>query len=302
MDHFAAMKTFVQVAQSGGFSAAARLSGSAVSSLTRQTTALEKHLGVKLFHRSTHALAMTEDGHKYLAMSLRILADLEEANASLAGSDSHARGRLRVSAPVAFGRLYIAPLLHEFFARFPEISLELELTDVPQALIEQSLDVAIRLGHVEQEELIARKLGANRRIVCASPAYLKRCGSPLVPGDLTKHQCLLFAYHAGSTIWQFKHTQGAKEQVAVRGVLCANNSEVLLQAALDGLGVLLMPTWLVARYVDQGLLVVLLPDFSATLDGIDTAIFALYPAVRRHSAKVRAFVSFMEESLAVLPE
>ena len=302
MDQFAAMKTFVQVAQLGGFSAAARVSGAAVSSLTRQTNSLEKHLGVKLFHRSTHALAMTEDGHKYLAMSLRILADLEEATSSLTGSDSHARGRLRISAPVAFGRLYIAPLLHDFFAKCPEISLDIELTDVPQALIEQSIDVAIRLGHVEQEDLIARKLGANRRIVCASPAYLERCGVPVVPAELTKHQCLLFAYHAGSTIWQFKGTQGAGEQVAVRGVLRANNSEVLLEAALAGLGVLLMPTWLVARYVEQGRLVVLLPDFCATLDGIDTAIFALYPSIRRHSAKVRAFVSFMADSLAALPE
>lgn len=306
MDVFAAIRAFLAVADEGGFAPAARKSGVATSSLTRQVDGLEAYLSTILLNRSTRSVTLTPAGEDYYLRAARIIADLDEANRGMVEREGRPRGLLRVSLPVAFARLHIAPIIPAFLAAYPDIELDLVMTDAMVNLVEERIDVAIRLGSLESSTLIARRLAPHRRLVCASPAYLERRGEPALPGDLSHHECLTFSYASGTRTWRFVR-DGREEQVRVRGAVRANHSETLREVALSGLGVLLMPTWLVGADIAAGRLHQVLPDWEAHVGrtsssmSSDTGIHAVYLADRRESARLRTFVDFLADSFGSPP-
>ncbi len=299
MDTFAALKAFVMVVESGGFSSASRRMGVAASSITRQVDALENSLGTLLLNRSTRNVTLTNSGESYFEHATRILADLENANIDVSEMSGPPRGLLRVSLPVAFARLHIAPILPAFTRRYPDIQLDLTMTDSIVDLVEQRLDMTIRLGVVESPGLIARKLAPHKRVVCAAPDYLGENGVPQSPAELSSHNCLTFAYGSGINRWSFAGP--STETICVSGNLRANNSEVIREAAIGGMGLALMPSWLVGSDIESGRLRVLLPEWEANPGGADGAISAVFLPNRRTSKKVRAFVDFLTERFGSPP-
>lgn len=293
MDNFAVLKAFVAVIMAGGFAPAARRMGLATSSLTRQIDALEESLGIKLFNRSTRSVTLTGSGESYYEHVTRILSDLESANLEISEIAGPPRGLLRVSLPVAFARLHIAPAIPDFLRKYPDISLDLTMTDNVVDLVGERLDLAIRLGNVETPGLVARKLAPHRRLVCASPDYLERRGVPQSPGELSAHNCLLFSYGRGNNLWHFSGR--SDETVRVSGNVRANHSEMLREVAIGGMGLLLMPSWLVGADIEAGRLRVVLPEWEAGLGETAGAIYTVYLPNRRSSKKVRAFVDFLIE-------
>lgn len=306
MDVFAGIRAFLAVADEGGFAPAARKNGVATSSLTRQVDALETYLSTILLNRSTRSVTLTPAGEDYYLQATRIVADLEEANRGMTEREGRPRGLLRVSLPVAFARLHIAPIIPAFLAAYPDVELDLIMTDAMVNLVEERIDVAIRLGSLESSTLIARRLAPHRRLVCASPAYLETRGEPVSPSDLSRHECLTFSYASGNRTWRFVKS-GREEQVRVRGAVRANHSETLREVALSGLGLLLMPTWLVGADIAAGRLRQVLPDWEAQVGrasasaSSDSGVHAVYLADRRSSARLRAFVDFLAESFGSPP-
>ncbi|WP_176593779.1 LysR family transcriptional regulator [Sphingobium sp. EM0848] len=306
MDLFAAIRAFLAVADEGGFAPAARRSGMATSSLTRQVDALEAHIGAVLLNRSTRSVTLTPAGEDYHLQAARIMADLDEANRGVSEREGRPRGQLRVSLPVAFARLHVAPFIPDFLAAYPGMELDLLMTDEAVNLVEHRIDVAIRLGSLEASTLIARRLAPHRRLLCASPAYLAERGEPLEPSDLARHNCLTFSYASGNRTWRF--TKGGREElVRVRGSVRANHSETLREVALAGLGVLLMPSWLVGQDIAAGRLRPVLPEWEAHVGRLspsvspDTAIHAIYLADRRDSTRLRVFVDFLADRFGSPP-
>ncbi|WP_313516426.1 LysR family transcriptional regulator [Pseudomonas sp.] len=290
MDTFAALNAFIAVIEEGGFAPAGRRMQVATSSVTRQVDALEESLGTRLLNRSTRSVTLTSAGESYFEHAVRILGDLESANLEVSEAAEAPRGLLRVSLPVAFARLHIAPALPEFTRRYPDIRLDLVLSDTIADLVEQRLDLAIRLGGVESPSVVARKIAPHHRCLCASPAYLREHGEPRTPADLTQHQCLTFSYSRGSNIWHFKGR--TEEVVRVTGPVRANSSELLREAAIAGMGLILMPSWLVGGDIEAGRLRLVLPQWSSGIGETDAGIHAVYQPNRRSSKKVRAFIDF----------
>jgi DNA-binding transcriptional LysR family regulator len=306
MDVFAAVKAFVEVADEGGFTKSARKAGVATSSVMRQVDALEAHLGAILLNRSTRSVTLTPVGETYYAEATGILSDLDEANRSVSELNGPPRGLLRVTLPVAFARLHVAPVVPEFLKSCPGMELDLLMTDSVVNLVDERIDLAIRIGNLELSSLIARKLAPNCRVVWGSPKYIKTRGEPSVPADLAKHNCLTFSYSAGDRTWRFGRA-GQDERVRVRGNLRANHSETLREAALAGLGLILMPTWLIGGDLAQGRLRPVMTDWQANVGRQTSAtryeggVYALYPLNRRASAKVRVFTEFLAKKFGSPP-
>ncbi|GAB5469618.1 MAG: LysR family transcriptional regulator [Rhodospirillales bacterium] len=300
MNLFASLTAFVAVVESGGFAKAARKAGQATSSLTRQVDALEGHLGVQLLNRSTRRVSLTPAGESYYRQVLPVLADLAEANRSVCEAEGTPRGSLRVSLPVAFARLHVAPALGDFLRAYPEIVLDLTMTDSLVDLVEERLDLAIRLGALESSSLIARKLAPHRRVVCASPDYLAARGRPARPEDLVAHNCLKLAQGGGEGAWRFSGPRGGCV-VAVKGSLRADNAEVLREAALCAAGIVLLPTWLVGKDLRAGRLELLLGDWEAGHSAREGGVHAVYLPSRRGSPKVAAFVGFLGDRFGSPP-
>lgn len=302
MDRFAAMQAFVKVVETGGFSEAARRLGVAVSSVTRQVNGLEELLHTQLFNRSTRSVTLTPQGRKYYDKVVQILQDVEAANLSVAEQDETPRGSLRVSLPVAFGRLHVAPLLRHFLVQYPEMQLNLKLSDALSNPVEEELDVVIRLGNLDRSGAAwrVRKLASYQRQVCGSPLYFQQYGKPNHPNDLAHHNCLCFSYTTGHEIWRFKREKEICE-VKVHGSLVANHSEILRQVCLDGAGLILMPTWLIGEDIRTGKLETVLSDFQFYPQAdMDMGIYALYLPNRRHSLRVQTFINFLAQRLGYL--
>lgn len=300
MDMFAAIRAFVAVVDEGGFAPAARRAGQAASSFTRHVDALEAELGVALLNRSTRQISLTAAGEIYYPQAVRLLAGLEEAHRGIRERDGPPRGLLRVSLPVSFARLHVIPFLPRFMAEYPGVELDLMVSDTVVNLVEQRIDVAIRLGALDSSSLIARRLAAHHRVVCASPAYLAQRGIPQKPEDLAHHACLTFAFADGERRWLF--AQGDRiERIRVSGPLRANQGEALKEAALGGFGLVMLPTWLVGEEIAQGGLRPVLSEWQADIGRIgapppgESGIHAVYLPDRRGSPKVRAFVQFLAE-------
>jgi DNA-binding transcriptional LysR family regulator len=299
MDQFAAMRAFVKVVEAGGFSEAARQLELAVSSVTRQVNSLEEMLNTQLLNRSTRSVTLTPQGRKYYEKVVHILQDVEEANLCVAEREDVPRGLLKVSMPVAFGRLHVAPIVSDFLAQYPQVKLDIRLSDGLSNLVEEELDIVIRIGNLERSgaNWIVRKLASNTRLVCGSPEYFQQHGFPKHPDDLAHHNCLLFAYSTGYDIWRFKRDTEVCE-IKVSGSLVANNAEVIRQVCLDGAGLILMPTWLIGGDIRVGRLQAVLTDFQVHPQAdMDMGIYALYMPNRRHSLRVKTFIEFLMKRL-----
>lgn len=300
MDRFAALNALLAVVEHGGFAPAARRLGLAPSSLTRQLDALENSLGTPLLNRSTRTVTLTEAGQQYYEDARRILEELGNADRSVSELAGPPSGLLRVSLPVAFGRLHVAPALPALFRQYPGMRLDIRLSDAVANLVEDRIDVAIRLGSPASENLVARKLAPHRRVICASQDYLGEHGAPAQPGDLSRHNCLLFDYATATSTWSLTRA-GKTEKVAVSGNLRANGSELLREAAIGGAGLLLMPTWLVGEDISAGRLLPVLEEWSPAIGADEGAVWAVYQQNRRGSRKLAAFLDFLAQHFGSPP-
>ncbi len=300
MDRFAALSAFVAVVEQGGFAPAARRLGVAPSSLTRQLNALEEHLGARLMNRSTRSVTLTEEGNQYYQDARRILEELEGADRTVSELSGPPSGLLRVAMPVAFGRLHVGPVLPEFLRAYPNIQLDIRLSDTVADLALERIDMAIRLGPMASPDLIARRLAPHCRVICASPDYLGQHGAPTKPADLAQHNCLQFEYLTGNSTWILTR-EGKSEKVRVSGNLRANGSELLREAAIGGAGLLLMPTWLVGEDMAAGRLMWVLEDWVPTPSASEGAIWAAYLPNRRGSKKLLCFLDFLEQHFGTPP-
>lgn len=297
MDRLDAMEAFVRVTEIGSFSGAAARLGWSKSVVSRQVSALEAKLGARLFHRTTRSLSLTEVGQAYFERCVRILSDIEEADGSVSALQATPRGRLRINAPMSFAIHHLAPLIPRFLERFPEVDADMEMNDRYVNLIEEGFDVAVRIGRLEDSSLIARQLAPSRLALCASPDYLRRHGRPETPDDLVNHCCLTYSARTLASEWRFQDAQGNRWTVEVKGRLRANNGDMLRDAALNGIGVVRLPTFLCGRDLQAGRLVSLLNGFIPQ----DMAIHAVYPHNRHLSPKVRAFVDFLASEFGARP-
>ena len=289
MEALSELTLFSLVAKNGSLSAAARELNVTPPAVSKRLAQLESRLGVRLLNRTTRRLSLTNEGEVYLANVRRILADIEELERVVSSSRAAPKGLLRVNATLGFGRTYIAPVVSAFAKRYPEVEVQLQLTDRPLNLAEEAFDVGIRFGELPDARLIARKVSANRRFLCAAPAYLKKFGYPKVPDDLARHNCIVLRQNdAAYGIWRF--ARGRKtDTVKVRGALSSNDGEVALTWALDGHGILMRAEWDIAKYLRSGRLQLVLEEYS--LPPAD--IHAVYPERHNLSAKVRVFVEFL---------
>jgi len=295
MDRLAAMRIFVRVAAAGSFTAVADQMNVARSAITRQIAALEAHLGVKLIARSTRRLSLTSAGMTYLEQCRDILDRVDEAEGALVGEGQTLRGQIRASVPMTFGLLHLTPLILEFSKSHPEIHMDLDFNDRRVNLIEEGMDLALRITERLPETTVARRLTACRFVVVASPAYLKRHGEPRHPDELAQRPCLAYSLTSRSN-WSFV-IDGAPHLVEISGPLTANNGNALLEAALQGMGITYQPTFIAAEPIRQGKLVPILKKFpKPSLD-----MCAVFPGTRFVPQRVRTFVDFLASRLGPEP-
>ena len=288
MDSLNAMEVFVRVVQSGSFSEAARALNLTPSAVSKQVSRLEDRLGARLINRTTRRLGLTEEGQAFFERAQRILADVSEAEQAVTQLHGAPRGTLKLNAPVVFGRMHIAPLLPGFIAQHPEMRVDFTVNDRYVDLLEEGLDLVVRIGELKDSSLIARRLATNRRLLVATEDYLAKHGTPEQPSDLLKHNCLVYLYRQQRNNWQFDGPNGP-ETVEVRGNLEANNAEVILELTRAGHGIALMPTWLVGECLRKGHLKQVMKGYQAS----DSQIYAVYPPGRHLSPKVRSFVDHL---------
>ncbi len=296
-DRTGEMAAFLKVACAGSLSGAARELGLTPSAVSRTVARIEARLGVRLMVRTTRQLRLTEEGEAYARAARRILADIDETEAALADR-ANPRGRIRVSASMAHGRLVIVPLLGEFVARYPDIDVEMELSDEIADVLGGRVDVAIRFGPLADSPLTARRLGETGRTVIASPAYLARHGTPQVPADLARHNCLDFSFRRIEPGWPFRE-DGRDYMLEVKGNITANNGETLVQLAAQGVGITRVGNF----HIDEanargefasGALVPLLEEFNPQ---DRESIHAVFVGGANTPARVRVFVDFLAEKL-----
>ena len=290
MGLFEDMTVFAAVVEARSFTGAAARLGVAKSVVSRRMADLEARLGVSLFHRTTRRLSVTESGAAFHERTVRILADVAEAQDSLRSLQGELVGKFRVGAPMSFGTLHLAAAIAEFLGSHPGLEIELDLNDRRVELVSEGFDLAIRIGNLPDSTLIARKLAPCRQMACASPDYLARHGTPATPHDLASgHTCLLYTNITPSDHWPFM-IGGQERSVTVRGRrLGANNGDVLRDAAIAGLGVVMLPSFIAWEAVARGDLVVVLAAFECPGPPIN----AIWPSSRHLSAKVRALVDFL---------
>jgi DNA-binding transcriptional LysR family regulator len=289
------MAVFAKVVESASFAAAARHFDMSPAMVSKHVSTLEERLGVRLLNRTTRRVSATEVGQDYYERSLRILSDLEDADRAAGNLQTAPRGLLRVTTSVSFGARQLAPLVAEYLAVYPEVSIELSLHDHYIDLLQERVDLAIRLGTLSDSSLIARKLCAVEMVLCASPGYLKANGTPEKPRDLVKHNCLT---HPALRTWTFSDRDGKDEVVRISGRLSANAGDALLALLVKDAGIALAPDYLVGDDLTAGRLVRLLPDYTTR----DTPVYAVYPHSHYLSAKTRTFIDFLASRLAHLPQ
>jgi DNA-binding transcriptional LysR family regulator len=289
MDKLAAMRVFVKIAEAGSLSAAGRQLGLSLNSVSRQLIALEEMLGTTLVERTTRHLFLTEAGRQYQERAKEILEEVAGAELGLTAQTGVASGRLYVSAPSLLGRTRLSPMLPTFLAEQTQVSIDLMLADRPIRLAEEGIDVALRVGPLEDSGLIARKLDDIQLVVCAAPDYLRRRGEPATPDDLTEQDCLGFGDVPGVAEWTFRDG-AARRAVRISTRLCANDLDALVRAALAGVGLVRVPSWQVAHFLADGRLQIVLEAYQRP----PTPLSILTLRNRLRLPKVRAFVDFLQ--------
>jgi len=290
------MSVFSRVVAAGSLSSAARELGLSPAMVSRRLTALEGRLGVRLLNRTTRTVRLTDEGASYYDNCSRLLAEIDEAEAAVSAGRVEPRGTLKVAIPASFGSRHITPLVPRFAERYPNVKLALSLSDRNVNLVEEGFDLAIRIADLEDSSLAARRLAPNRRVVCASPEYLRRHGTPRTPQDLASHNCLTTTDFTMS--WEYTDPQGVASSVRISGRYACDNWQVLREWAVAGLGIALKSTWDVREHLEDGSLVPLFPGYTF---GSDVAIYAVYPHRRHLPAKTRVFIEFLAESFGPEP-
>lgn len=297
MDRFALLQNFVRVVDAGSISAAAQRSETAKSAVSRRLAELEQNLGVQLLHRTTRRLHLTDTGRGFYERAVRILADLEEAEAAVSAAHGELRGRLRVAAPMSFGLLHLGPAINAFAARHPELSFDLDFNDRQIDLLREGVDVGIRIAQLADSTLIARRLAPVRAVLCASAEYLQRHGHPQTPHDLAGHRCLLYSNVPDPARWWYRGDHGEDTAVTVAEAMRCNNGDQLCRAAVAGLGIVNTPTFIAHGALAAGDLVPVLADYQWR----GTDAYVIYPHTRHLSRRVRAFVDFLVQRFAGEP-
>ncbi|MDB5888798.1 MAG: LysR family transcriptional regulator [Rhodocyclales bacterium] len=295
MDRFEAMNVFCKVVELGSFAAAADRLDISTSAVSRMVAQLETLLQARLLNRTTRRIGLTEDGRGYYERCLQLLSDLEEAEELVGNARVALRGTLRLTAPVSFGSWHLAPAIADFSRLHPQVKFDVSLSDQQVDLIEEGLDLAIRVGELGSQNMVARPIGKARMMVCAAQDYLNANGIPQIPAELIKHQCLTYAYAGDSHTWRFAQPD-AKELLSVRvsGAVHSNNGLLLRELAAQGMGITMAPDFILQLGVDQGRLVEVLQNWAPP----PLTIHSAYPSRKHLSAKVRGFAAFLQEWLA----
>ncbi len=293
MDRIECMRTFVATVNANGFAAAARVLDVPRSKVSKQIQALEETLGVQLLLRTTRSLHLTEAGAEYYDACREVLASLDEAEQRARSGLGEVHGVLRVNAPMSFGLCRLGPLIPKFHAQHPKVELQLVFSDQQVDPVKGGFDVTIRIASLADSSMVARHLAPAPRMLVASPDYLARAGTPQVPRDLAAHQCLNYGYLQSGVSLQLSNGKET-QKVHVTGPLHANNGDLLAQAAEAGMGIALLPTFIVEKAVDQGRLVPVMCDWQAP----PISINAVYPSARRVPLKTRAFLDFLVHELS----
>lgn len=296
MDLFSSMHTYVAVVDGGSFAHAADKLGVSRAMVSKQVQKLEEHLGTRLLHRTTRRLSVTETGRAFHERSLQILADVDEAEHVAGDMTRVPQGVLRISIPLSYGQHRLAGIVGDYALAYPQVRLDISLSDRKVDLVEDGFDLAIRIGAQPQQDLIARKLGGVHSIVCAAPAYLARRGTPATPADLAGHACLSYTLSGTGADWRLQEVGSTAEPVAVAvtGPIRADNGDIIRLAALSGAGIVFQPEFIVGADVDAGRLVRVLPQWQS----VELGVYAVYPSRKHLSAKVRTFVDFLVAALA----
>ena len=284
---------FCLLVKQGSLAATARELNLTPPAVSRRLSQLEERLGVRLLNRTTRRISLTGEGEVYFGNAQRILSDIDEMERLVSSSRAAPKGLLRINAPLGFGRSYIGPAISAFTRSYADVDVQLHLTDRPVSLPDEAIDVSIRFGDLPDSRLIAKKIAANRRLLVASPAYLRTAGQPANPHDLTQHQCIVLRQNE-SAYGNWRLSRGKQtETVKVHGKLSTNDGEVALNWALEGRGILMRAEWDVAKYLRSGRLVQVLPDY----DTPPADIHAVYPERLNLSAKVACFVEHLRDYL-----
>ncbi len=290
MERFGAIPVFVAVVENGGFSAAARKLEISKSAVSKRINQLEKHLGVRLLHRTTRKLSLTEAGERYFEHAAQALTAAGQAEDAVTELQGEPQGNLKICSPMSFGRLHVAPLIPKLLQRYPKLQIDLVMDDRMVDLVAAGFDVAIRSGRLPDSTLVARKLAPLRQVLCASPDYIDRYGMPCTPAELTRRNCVLFSYSSDANEWTLNGEDGP-EIVLVSGSYRVNNSEALLEALRAGIGIGRLPTFVAGPDLKTGRLVKLFESYRIPAQ----TFYAVFPERKYLPAKVRVFLDFAIE-------
>jgi DNA-binding transcriptional LysR family regulator len=289
MDRFENMNAFIRVVEAGSISGAAERLGVAKSAVSRRLKELEEHLGVELFHRTTRRMNLTDTGRAFYHQSVRILEDILEAELATSQAHGTLKGRLKIALPSSFGLMHMGPAISGFSQAHPKIEFDLDFNDRVVDLIQEGFDLAIRIANLPDSSLIARRFAPIQFVMCASPVYLEQMGMPQSPDELRDHQCLVYSLLRDFEYWHLTDSNGEEIRTKIHPYLKASTGEFLRDAAVEGLGIILLPSFIAYKEIERGALVPILKDYK--LPQMDA--YAIYPQTRHLSQRVRAFVDFL---------
>jgi DNA-binding transcriptional LysR family regulator len=298
MDFVNGLRTFMRVVEAGSFSQAAEQLSTSSAAVTRQVAALEKHLEVRLLNRTTRKLSLTSSGEVFLVRARHLLNEIDDAENFARDKPKSVSGTLRLTVPMSFGLAQLAPVLSGFRKKHPGLRLDLDLSDRVLDLAASGFDVALRIAREPSPQLIARRIAPVPLVLCASPSYLQRRGVPRHPAELTEHETLSYSYLEWGQTWPLMDSTGQTVNVRIEPLVSATNGEVLRDLAVTGEGIILQPAFIVQRDLEQGRLVPVLPDWKVP----ELSLFAIYLSHRQLSAKVRAFVDYLVETIGENPQ
>ena len=297
MDRFENMSTFIRVVEAGSISGAADRLGVAKSAVSRRLKELEAHLGVELFHRTTRRMNLTDTGRAFYHQSVRILEDVLEAELATSQAHGTLSGSLKIALPSTFGIMHMGPAINEFLREHPQIEFDLDFNDREVDLIQEGFDLAIRIAKLPDSSLIARRLAPVQTVICASPSYIEQMGAPQTPDELVGHRCLVYSLLSDYEYWYVTDSDGKEIKTKIQPYLKASTGEFLRDAAVEGMGIIMVPSFIAYKQIESGALVQILNDYiSPKIDA-----YAIYPQTRHLSQRVRAFVDFLVNRFSGTP-
>lgn len=283
---------FTAIVEQGSFSRAAEHLGISKSAVSKRISTLEAEIGVKVLHRSTRKLTLTEAGERFYFHAQQALNSAKEAMNAVSELQQNPKGTLKISTPMSFGRLHLVPLIPIFLKKYPDITIQMDMSDLDRDIIQEGYDIAIRGANLPDSSLIAKKIAPARSVICGAPEYFQKHGIPSVPEELTQHNCILYTYHTTLNIWVFCK-DGEEQKVQIKGNYQVNNAEAIRDTLIQGLGIGRIPSFVAAPAIAEGKLIQVLADYEMPTK----TIYALYPAKEYMPMKTRAFLDFLNDSL-----